>query len=96
MPNEVIRNDEQQRYEIRVDGGLAGFTMFYPDRVEEGVLVFPHTEIGDRFAGQGLAKQLIGAALGDVRGRNLRIVPQCPFVKAYIEKHAEYADLLAN
>ena len=96
MPNEVTRNDEQQRYEIRVDGELAGFTLFHPDRVDEDVLVFPHTEIDDRFAGQGLAKQLIAAALDDVRGRNLRIVPQCPFVRGFVEKNPGYADLVAR
>ena len=92
MANEVTRNDEQHRYEIRVDGDLAGFTEFRP---AGGTLVFPHTEIGERYGGQGLAKQLIGAALDDVRGRGEKIVPQCEFVRGFIEKNPDYADLVA-
>lgn len=91
MATQITRDDDQHRYEIRVDGELAGFTEFRPDG---GTLVFPHTEIGARFGGRGLAKQLIGAALDDVRSRGEKIVPRCEFVRAFVEKNPDYADLV--
>ncbi|MGH8959817.1 MAG: GNAT family N-acetyltransferase [Jatrophihabitantaceae bacterium] len=92
MPIEVRENAELSRYEIMVDGELAGFTLFRPDGDS---MLFPHTEIDERFAGQGLAKRLIGAALDDVRARGRRLVPLCPFVKAFIDKNPAYRDLVA-
>ncbi|HTE94822.1 MAG TPA: GNAT family N-acetyltransferase, partial [Bradyrhizobium sp.] len=38
--------------------------------------------------------KLIKGALDQVRAGGLKVIAQCPFVKAYIEKHPEYADLL--
>lgn len=89
----VERNDAESRYEIRVDGELAGFAEFV-DR--PGRVVFTHTEIADRFGGQGLAGRLIGWALDDVRSRGLTLTPRCPFVRSYIDKHSGYADLVVG
>jgi uncharacterized protein len=90
---DVRRNDDEGQYEIWVDGGPVGRTEF---RIrDDGVLVFPHTEIdGDR-RGQGLAGQLVEAALDDVRSRGEKIVAQCPVVAGFVDDHPEYADLLA-
>lgn len=89
---EVRRNDEASRYEIVVGGAVAGFTEF---RDRDGVLVFPHTEIDDAYAGQGLAKILVTQALDDVRVRGERIKAVCPYVRGFIEKNPQYADLQA-
>ncbi len=89
---QIAENPERERYEISVGGELAGFTQYRPR--PGGVLAFVHTEIDDRFEGQGLASQLIAFALDDVRSRGLAVLPICPFVKGYIERHPEYADLV--
>ena len=34
------------------------------------------------------------SALDDVRARSRMIVPLCPFVASYIDRHGEYADLI--
>jgi hypothetical protein len=94
MATEVSANATVSRYEIRVDGELAGFTRFISGAGGDPV-VFPHTEIDRRFAGQGLAKQLIGAALDDMRAQGKTIVPVCPFVQSFIAKHPDYQDLVA-
>ena len=85
--------DDAGRYEILVDGELAGFTQV---RFAGNRAIFPHTEIDERFEGRGLASELIGSALDDVRARGLRVVALCPFVKAFIERHPDYQDLLAT
>ena len=48
----------------------------------------------DRFEGRGLGGKLVSFALADARGRDLAVLPFCPFVKAYIQRHREYADLV--
>jgi predicted GNAT family acetyltransferase len=92
-PSPVVTNrPDRLRYEITVDGELAGFTQYADHR---GVRTFVHTEIADRFEGMGLGSLLIAEALADVRARGMTIVPKCPFVNAYVRHHPEVADLLA-
>ncbi|MFJ9928400.1 GNAT family N-acetyltransferase [Streptomyces misionensis] len=86
----VERVEDRHRYEILVDGELAGFTE-YLDRDEQRV--FYHTEVGDAFAGQGLASRLVEQALIDVRRAGKRVVPVCPYVASFLRKHEEFADI---
>jgi hypothetical protein len=83
----VIDHAEAGRYEILRDGALAGFSD-YRDRV--GRRIFVHTEVDPAFAGQGLATRLIAAALDDAVAKGLRVVPRCPFVRAYLERHRDH------
>ncbi|KQX73836.1 MULTISPECIES: GNAT family N-acetyltransferase [Aeromicrobium] len=92
MTNTVSLNADQQRYEIFVDGTLAGITQ----AVEDGEIVtMPHTKVFDEFEGKGLASALVTGALDDIRARGLKIVAECPYVANFVVKHPEYADLLA-
>ncbi len=90
---EVRRNEDDGRYEILVDGEVAGFTQFRPRA--DGVVVLPHTEVDAAYRGQGLSGKLISGALDDIRDRGEQIVAQCPAVARFVGDHAEYADLLA-
>lgn len=87
----VRDNPERRRYEALVDGEVAGAS-YYRDR--DGVRVVTHTEIADEFEGQGVGSRLVAGALDDIRARGLRVTPLCPFAAAYIERHAEYEDLV--
>jgi predicted GNAT family acetyltransferase len=89
----VADNADRQRYDVFVDGDPAGFAVY---RDEPGRRVFTHTEIDDRFGGQGVGGRLARAALDDVRERGLGVVPQCPFIRGYIDRHPEYADLVVG
>ena len=80
------------RFEIRVDGGLAGFAQYRLN--DPRLIVFTHTEIDDAFEGRGLGSILIRAALDGARGRGLAVQPDCPFVRGYIARHSEYLDLV--
>jgi uncharacterized protein len=91
MSSTVTDNSTESRYELHIDGGLAGFAEY---RLKDGSVVFTHTEIDSKVGGHGHGSTLVRAALDDVRARGLSVIPLCPFVKAYIEKHPEYADLL--
>jgi len=91
MSEAITDSPQRRRYEIRVDGEVAGFVKYRrgPDQIE-----FVHTEIGDRFEGQGLGSKLVAFALGDAREHGLGVLPSCPFVKGYIQRHREYEDLV--
>ena len=90
---DVRRNDDEGQYEIWVDGERVGLTEF--EVREDGVLVFPHTEVDEDRRGQGLAGQLIEGALDDVRARGETLVATCETVLGFLDDHAEYRDLLA-
>ncbi|SBT38029.1 GNAT family N-acetyltransferase [Micromonospora auratinigra] len=87
----VEENPAEHRFEILVDDALAGFTAYLP-RGE--VLVFTHTEVDDRFQGRGVGAALIQGTLDQIRARGGRVVPRCPFMAAFIERHPDYADLV--
>jgi len=82
---------ESSRWEARTDGGeLAGIAEYV---LADGVVTFTHTEVV--LEGQGVGGQLARTALDAARERGLRVVPQCPFFRGWIDKHPDYADLTA-
>lgn len=87
----VRENTALERFEISVDGSVAGFAQY---RLRPGLIAFIHTEIEERFEGKGLASRLIVEALDSARTRNLAVLPFCPFVNAYIRDHPEYVSLV--
>ena len=93
MATEVRDNPAEHRYEIHVDGTLAGFSAY---RRRPGAVVFTHTEIDPSYEGKGLGSVLARRALDDVRARGLGVMPLCPFINGYIQRHPEYADLVTG
>ncbi len=90
---EVADNTELSRYEARVDGALAGFAEY---RRRPGRIIFTHTEVDPAFEGNGVGGALARGALDDVRrDGSLQVVPLCPFIRAWIERHPDYQDLVA-
>ena len=87
---DVINNKAQHRYELTVEGHLAA--TYYS--IADGVVTFIHTEVPPELGGKGVGSALVKGALDQVRADGLKVIAQCPFVNAYIGKHAEYADLL--
>ena len=89
----VTDNREARRYEASVDAGVvAGFAKY---RLRGDAIVFTHTEVDDAFEGRGVGSALAREALDDARARDLSVVPRCPFIRSWIERHPEYADLVA-
>ena len=94
MTVEVSNNVEANRYEATVDGALAGFAEY---QLRDGIIVFTHTEVDSAFEGQGVGSALARSALDDVRAAGERkVVPLCPFIKGWIEKHPDYEPLVAH
>lgn len=93
MPADTVRdNRAEQEFEIDVDGHRA--TAAY--QREGDTIVFTHTRVPRAIEGRGVGSKLIRGALDAVRDEGLKVVPQCPFVAAYIERHPEYRALLRS
>jgi predicted GNAT family acetyltransferase len=87
-----VRNDpERGRYELTVDGAPAGIITY---RRDGDVLVLQHTEVDDAYEGQGLGGEFAARVLDDVRADALRIRPDCPFIRHFLDEHPEYGDLV--
>ncbi|MEW9529088.1 GNAT family N-acetyltransferase [Microbispora sp. NPDC049125] len=90
---EVVDRPDAARYEILVDGGIAGFVQY---RLRPDVIAFTHAEIREEFEGQGLGSKLVREALDGARDAGLSVAPLCPFVLRFVQRHPEYQDLVAD
>ena len=90
--NEIMveNNADAQRYEALVDG----YRSIVQYRLDGDQITFLHTEVPEALEGRGIGSALAQAALDDARVRNLRVIPQCPFVREYIRRHSEYESLV--
>lgn len=86
---DVVRNDAEHRFEIHEGNQIA--QLVYDESGDTIALV--HTEVPPSLEGEGYGGALAKAALDYARNQNLRVVPSCPFVAAYIRRHPEYQDL---
>lgn len=87
----VERDDERGRYELFADDRRAGFMTF---RLQGDLIALDHTEMDDRFEGQGLASDLARHVLDEARERGTGVLPFCPFVLSWMKRHQEYLDLV--
>jgi uncharacterized protein len=88
---ETRDNPSQLRYELLVDGQVRG-TILYRRLPDAVALV--HTDVDPGLEGRGLGARLVAGALDDIRARGLHVVPICPFVLSYLDRHPEYRDLV--
>ncbi|AGZ44510.1 GNAT family N-acetyltransferase [Actinoplanes friuliensis] len=89
----VQDNPARHRFEILVDGEVAGFADY---RVRDEAVVVVHSEVDRAYRGQGLGGTLAGQTLDALRERGVKVVPACPFFAKYVAEHPEYDDLVAN
>ncbi|GIG37341.1 GNAT family N-acetyltransferase [Cellulomonas pakistanensis] len=94
MTTHVSDRADEQRFEIADDDGTVLGVAEYQRR--DGVVVFTHTEVDPRQEGHGIGSTLVREALDAVRAAGDRIEPRCPFVRAFVADHPEYADLVAD
>jgi predicted GNAT family acetyltransferase len=90
---EIVDNPAEQRYEARLDGVVVGISEYRQAGTRR--IVF-HTEVAEEHEGRGIGARLAKGVLDDIRARGLRLTPRCPFIAAYLDRHPEYADLVAG
>ena len=89
----VRDNPAQLRYEL-LDGETVIGEIRY--RLEPGAVALVHTEVDPAYEGRGLGSQLVEGMFSDLRARGLRVIPVCPFVRAWLERHPEQADIVVR
>ncbi|WP_160007915.1 GNAT family N-acetyltransferase [Nocardioides sp. AX2bis] len=91
---EVRHTPEDNRYEVWAAGERAGFAAYV---VDGDRITFTHTEVADRFEGQGVGSVLVRGALDDVRrGGRFGVVAECPFVAEWLARHPDQQDVLPD
>jgi predicted GNAT family acetyltransferase len=92
-PVVIVDHREKSRFAATIGDRLVG--VVYYERTENGI-EFIHTEVADDVEGQGVGSQLARAALESARDEGLVVTPSCPFIAGYIDRHPEYASLVAS
>lgn len=87
----VVDAPAAHRFEVWVDGAPAGFAEY---RRRGGAVAFTHTVVEDGYAGGGVGSALVRGALDAVRAEGSSVLPFCPFVRGYIQRHPGYVDLV--
>ena len=91
MSDGVRHDEEGRRFELEEEG-QTGFLSYIR---EEDAITFTHTIVPEELEGRGVGSRIVKTGLDFARAEGLKVVPQCSFVRGYIERHHEYRDLVA-
>lgn len=64
-------------------------------RKEGPVIVIEHTSVSETLKGRGVGGRLVEAVVGLAKEEGAKILPLCSYARAYLQKKAEYEDILA-
>lgn len=92
MSSAVTDNAAAGRFELALEGGVA----FISYRRRGEVLLLTHAEVPAALEGKGIGSRLARETLELIRARGQHMEPRCSFVRSYVERHPEYADLVAG
>ena len=74
----LVDNADEKRYDIKT----------------QGFIILTHTEVPEKYEGQGIGAELVHDVLEDLRAKKLQMIPQCPFIAQYIRRHPEWVDVV--
>lgn len=87
-----IKHDEvNKRFYVEINGNTSELTY---KKVDDKTLDYHHTFVPEALRNQGLAAKITKYALAYARNNHYYVIPSCPYVKAYIEQHPDYANLV--
>ncbi|WP_313597216.1 GNAT family N-acetyltransferase [Psychrobacter sanguinis] len=87
---DITHNQAANRFETTIEG----HTGFISYQDQDDRIVYDHTIVPSELGGKGVGSALVKHALDYARSEGKKVVPTCSFVASYINKHAEYQDLL--
>lgn len=89
---QLQQNESARQFEMHISGKLARIEYI----LTRGKIFLTHTEVDPLLEGKGVGSTIIRRTLDWVRGQGLKLVPLCPFVAAFLKKHPDYQDILAE
>lgn len=93
MAKTIVDNQERKRFEMQVNEYTA-----YSEYIltSKGIIFLTHTEVPKAIEGQGIAFEMIRQILENIEERQLKLMPLCPAVAAFIRRHPEWKRLLVE
>ncbi|MET0423089.1 MAG: GNAT family N-acetyltransferase [Actinoplanes sp.] len=85
---------ERERFEARDEAGELVGVLTY--QLTGPIIAYTHTRVEPQFEGSGAGSELARAAMDDARAKGRTVVPICPFLSGWLEKHPEYDNLVAR
>lgn len=89
-PTDVVHNESNNRFEIKVGSLTAELTY----QLRGGTIIFTHTGVPSMLEGQGLGSKLVRAGLEYAKAKGLKVKTLCWFVEGYIRRHPQVQELL--
>jgi predicted GNAT family acetyltransferase len=85
---------ERERFEARDETGATAGVVTY--QLTGNIIAYTHTEVTPEFEGRGVGSLLARAVMDDARANGRTVVPICPFLSGWLEKHPEYGSIVAR
>lgn len=82
----VVDVPAKRRFEARLGADTIGFTQY---AARDDMIMLLHTEIDPSVEGRGFGSRLAAGILGDVTSRGVSVIVRCPFIAAYVKRHAD-------
>jgi len=87
-------NERSRRYELDLGDDTALIDYFKTD--DGSIIALTHTEVPYQYENQGIGSQLVEKSLNDIQAQGCKVIPSCGFVAAYIRRHPQWKDLVAE
>jgi hypothetical protein len=95
MSDDIIHKEADSKGKFYMEDEIGIISELRYSKKENGeVLIIKHTETRTEYKGKGLAAILVKKSIDYVRENNIKIIPDCPYAKAYFSRHKEYVDVL--
>lgn len=90
---QLINNTEEGQYEFHIEGQIA--KAVYKES-GENIITITHVSVPSALEGKGIGSQLVKKVLNDIEKQGLKVIPICPFVDIYMQRHPEWNKILAK
>jgi uncharacterized protein len=86
----VVHDMENKSFVLHLDSHTAELNYHLSGKT----IIFTHTGVPSELEGRGIGSLLVKTGLEYAKKNNLKVQTLCWFVDKYVQRHAEYQDLL--
>jgi len=85
---------ERERFEARDENDVLAGVLTY--QLTGTIIAYTHTRVDPDFEGKGVGSALARAAMDDAQAKGRTVVPICPFLSGWLDKHPQYEKLVVR